>query len=294
VSSTSRSRSPTAPAASRRWPSPTDAAEVYDHEWDSLDIVDLDGDNALDAVVLVADASWTGAAPLVAYLGDGTGRFASAAWAASVSLPEVYDIAVGDIDGEGHLDVIYGTANYTAESIVWDGGFGAITSWPIATYAYNWMLTGDIDADGDTDVIGTVGFDIGVLLQDGGALVDQGAVYPMATTSSWSVAEDGIELVDMNGDGCADVVASVYGVGATIVPATGPACLGATPVAWSSGSTGDTGDTGAVDTAADTGGTDTATGAPPPSASLCAVAGPRSGSLALLALATLGLVRRRR
>ena len=111
--------------------------------------------------------------------------------------------------------------------------------------------------------MGTAGFDIGVLLQEGGVLVDQGAVYPMQTTCGWAVANDGIELADMNGDGCADVVAASYGVGAVILPATGPACTGATPVAWSSGTdTGDTGtaDTGTADTAIEDSGADTGSG----------------------------------
>lgn len=163
---------------------------------------------------------------------------------------------------------------------------------------------GDIDGDADTDAVGTAGFDIGVLLQEGGVLVDQGAVYPMQTTCGWAVANDGIELADMNGDGCADVVAASYGVGAVILPATGPACTGATPVAWSSGTdTGDTGtaDTGTADTAIEDSGADTGSGdsgdtgvAPRPSPPrLCAVATPQTGSLALVGLAGLALLRRR-
>jgi hypothetical protein len=42
----------------------------------------------------------------------------------------------------------------------------------------------------------------------------RGGSYPLTTTSSWAVADDALELVDMNADGCADVVASVYGLGA--------------------------------------------------------------------------------
>lgn len=280
----------------------TSAGAVEDPDWDSLDLVDVNGDGALDLAQVV---SWGSTDPLVVYLGDGTGTFDSTAYSFGPSMGgpvSIYDVAVGDIDSNGLVDFVYASLWYSLDSVSWDGGFGTPVSWPIATYAYNWVLTGDIDGDGDVDAIGTVGFDIGVLLQEGGALVDQGAVYPMATTSGWVVADDGLELVDMNEDGCADVVASLYDVGAVIMPATGPGCTGATPTAWSGGTGADTGvvDTGAVeDTAvADTAVEDTAvedTGVvEPPSFMVCSVASPRAGSLLGLTLAGLALIRRRR
>jgi hypothetical protein len=210
---------------------PAGGGFVLDYEWDSIDLVDLDLDGALDVVVLIAEGTFLGVDPMVAYLNDGAGTFDTTAWSTGPTPP--YDIALGDIDGEGHVDIVYaGMTTPTIESIAWDSGYGAVTSWPISSYGYQWVLTGDVDGDGDTDAVGTVGFDVGVSLQDAGALVDQGVAYPMATTMGWLSANDAIELVDMNGDGCADVVAALYGVGTSILPATGPNCTGDAPKAW--------------------------------------------------------------
>ena len=62
--------------------------------------------------------------------------------------------------------------------------------------------------EGGVRIIGTLGgMTIAVSLQDAGALVDQGE-YPLTAEMEWFVANDAVELVDMNGDGCADVVAA--------------------------------------------------------------------------------------
>jgi len=70
------------------------------------------------------------------------------------------------------------------------------------------------------------------LLQDGGSLVDTGASYELTELSGWAVANDAFDLVDMNGDGCADLVTHIYAEGATILVATGPTCAGAAPASW--------------------------------------------------------------
>lgn len=286
----------------------TAAAHVDDPDWDSLDLLDLNGDGALDVVLLVGAAEWGAWDPVAVWLGDGTGAFDTTAITFGVSSGgpgEIYDLALGDIDGNGLLDVVYGSIWDNVATVPWDGGFGAVALWPISTYAYNWVLTGDIDGDGDTDVVGTMGYDLGVLLQDSGALVDPGAVYPFSTNTGWAVADDGLELVDMNGDGCADLVTGARGEGTLIMPATGPACTGATPTAWSGGTGPDTGvvDTGVVDTAEpedtaveepeDTAVEDTSA-VEPPSFMVCSVASPAAGSLLIGTLAGLGLLRRRR
>lgn len=286
---------------------PTAGGPVYDYEWDSLDLVDLDGDGAQDLVVTLADPVVAEAGPLTVFLGDGAGRLDPAAYTVGTGLPYpggVYDLDVGDIDGDGRIDMVFAGMKADVLSIPWDGGFGAVERWPIDSYAYNWVLTGDVDGDGDLDVVGTVGFDLGVLLQDGGELLDSGPDQALAQTSGWAVANDAIELADMNGDGCEDLVAHLYGLGVNISPATSDGCTGAAPTAW--GEAPDTGtdtgaeDTGSLDTGADDlGGEDTAAAGmgddpPEPPTLVCSATGVRSSSLLWLALAGLGLVRRRR
>lgn len=286
---------------------PTAGGPVYDYEWDSLDLVDLDGDGALDVVVNLADIYDPSVGPLTVFLGDGDGGLATAAYTIGADLPygsNIYDLAVGDIDGDDQVDLVFAGMDADVLSIPWDDGFGPVQSWGVDTYAYNWLLTGDVDGDDDLDVVGTVGFDLGVLLQDGAGLVDPGPDQELAQTCGWAVANDAIELVDMNGDGCADLVAHLYGLGVTVFPATSEGCTGAAPTAW--GAEPDPGeDTGGEDTGDEEpgpdlpGGEDTAAadgseGPPEPPSLSCSAAGARTGSLFWLALAGLGLLRRRR
>ena len=298
---------------------PTGAAEVSDSDWDSLDLVDVDHDGVLDLVVVVAWASF-GTDPLAVYLGDGTGGFdptPTTMTTGTAGTTAVYDLDVGDVDGDGLVDLVFAGGPNAVYAIPWDGGPGATNAWSVATYAYNWVLVGDVDGDGDDDVVGTVGFDVGVLLQDAGTLTDVGSMYPMATTSGFAVADDGFELADMNGDGCVDLVTWVYGEGASVLPATGAACAGAAPTPWSGGGADTGGDTGSGDTGSgDTGSGDTGSGetgppdtasvdsgagdtatadtaAPPPTIRVCGVTDARSGTLLGVALAGLALRRRR-
>jgi hypothetical protein len=180
---------------------PTGAGEVLDSDWDSIDLVDLNLDGALDVLVLVYDAYYLGTDPLVAYLNNGGGQFDPTVWSSAAT--GIFHIDVGDIDDEGHADIVYQSVDYTLASIMWDGGFGAVTSWP--TPAYDSFLIGDVDGDGDTDAVGAGMYTVGVMLQDGGTLVDQGVWYDVANDidGGWASVLNA-ELVDMNGDGCAE------------------------------------------------------------------------------------------
>jgi hypothetical protein len=213
---------------------PTAGGNVEDHEWDSIEVVDLDGDGVQDVLVNLADQFVAG--PLHALLGDGTGSLdESTIYASGVDLPtgvNVYSLDVGDVDGDGRADLVFASDWAEVLSMSFDGGFGGISAWPIVSYGYGWVTSGDVDGDGDVDVIGSTGFELGVLLQDAGALVDTGVEYALTGSTGWASANDPMELVDMNGDGCADLVTHVFEQGATILPATGSSCPGPAPAMW--------------------------------------------------------------
>ena len=144
------------------------------HDTLALDLADLDADGDLDLVLAGGNEEqfhtlffW---APAVAevWLNDGNGRFTLS----PVALPEpipVRSLALHDVDGDGHVDVLLGalstTFSYTP-SAAWSGqhthlwlgdGAGAFreANALLATTAHQpWgFAAADIDEDGDIDVM---------------------------------------------------------------------------------------------------------------------------------------------
>jgi hypothetical protein len=271
----------------------TAGGDVEDYEWDSIEVVDLDDDGVVDVLLNLADQFEAG--PLHALMGDGAGLLdESTIYASGVDLPmgvNAYSVDVGDVDGDGRADLVFVSGWAEVLSMSFDGGFGGVSAWPTVSYGFGWVTSGDVDGDGDVDVVGTTGFEVGVLLQDAGALVDIGVEYELTGTTGWASANDPMELVDMNGDGCADLVTHVFEQGATILPATGPSCAGAAPATWGGepASPGeDVGDAGSDkhDKALPMSGDADAVG--------CSAIGGGAVEPGLLALSALVLVRRRR
>ena len=112
---------------------------------------DLDGDGDLDA--FIANSNHNGANPAdKVWLNDGKGVFSDT----GQKLGLIYSLTaeLGDLDGDGDLDVITGNWKSGPE-IWWNDGKGNFTDSKIKLDSYNisGMAIADLDGDGDLDII---------------------------------------------------------------------------------------------------------------------------------------------
>ena len=162
-----------------------------------LTAADLNGDGHVDVV-------GAGGTSIGSLLGDGTGRFGSAA---------VYPVnggavalALGDVNRDGKLDAV--TANSTTNSVSvalgdGKGGFPTRTHMAIGTSPVSIAL-GDVDGDGDLDMVtaNNAAHNVSVLLGNGAG----GFSGPVRYTTGANPRK--VVLGDVSGDGILDVVTS--------------------------------------------------------------------------------------
>jgi hypothetical protein len=218
-------------------------APVSDQETAGIDLVDLDGDDALD--LLLAGASGRplqvlrndgtgGLTPIAHYdvggptfVGDldgdrhadllysasrfvrgrGNGRFdAPLALRTSVALRDHLprDIAVADVNGDQRDDVIALTGELSTLRALSAGGFADVIHWPLSQ-AVDRLAAGDLDGDGDPDAIAGASEGAPLLLLDNvdGVLQERAPISP-------SLRARQVLLSDVDGDADLDVVTQPY------------------------------------------------------------------------------------
>ncbi len=188
-----------------RLPSDTDATS-------SMALADVDGDGDLD--ILSANERQQNRL----YLNDGGGVFTDAT---SSRMPSgtgrTFAVKLGDVDGDGDVDVVWGVAYYQDTNRLYlndgSGSFTDVTAsqMPIEHGATLSMALGDVDGDGDLDIVcgnSRVPFARNSLyLNDGtGTFTDATAGrLPIDDGHTSSVA-----LGDLDGDGDLDMVVGSY------------------------------------------------------------------------------------
>ena len=121
------------------------------------EIADFNNDGYLDIVILVKSTQ-------AVYLNDGAGNFGTGVNIAGISSLEAYEVEVGDLDGDGDVDLIVadddgssfgGTGNSLLLFNDGSGSFTQITSMPMTTADDDtWDTTvGDFDGDGSLDIV---------------------------------------------------------------------------------------------------------------------------------------------
>lgn len=174
---------------------------------------DLDGDGDTDLLTLFDEPGIFDTQSGVAwYENDGSGGFAGHELYRGAVVQDPHDIAAGDLDGNGTIDLVLACLN--GDKVIWlpgTGGtaFGTATVIPSTLVGCRDLELGDIDADGDLDIAitGVGDFRIAVLRNTGGAA---GFVQQRLSTINSSVddAQD-LELVDLDGDGRLDVAGAL-------------------------------------------------------------------------------------
>ena len=165
-------------------------------------IADLNGDGVPDLVVPTAEG-------LAALLGNGVGGFNAPTLDTAVGGSGA--VSVGDLNSDGHPDVVDGGAVLLGNGA---GGFGAPTylATPVGIYS---QAIGDFNADGKLDVVtAEQGFTVSglsVFLGDGAGGFSADSFTPLGGFPFDLLGQLG--TADVNGDGRTDVVAATSGMG---------------------------------------------------------------------------------
>ena len=168
---------------------------------------DLDGDGRLDLVATSHDSHG-----VFVWLGRGGGRFVAGPGspfpALAAGKPHNHGLALGDLDGDGHLDVATADDEANVVAVLLGDGRGGFRRAPGAPFRVGRepypLALGDVNGDGRLDaVVPNLGSaSLSVLLGDGrGGLAPAPATPIGITARPYFVA-----LADLNGDGTLDAV----------------------------------------------------------------------------------------
>lgn len=167
----------------------------------NMTAADLDGDGNLDLVTVD-----TFVGQISVFLGNGDGTFREFASYNVVANPD--SVALGDFNHDSKLDVAVaglGANNTKGISVLLgngDGTFQDATLYPSGASSPNSIVSGDLNRDGNTDLVSATGAGVVVLLGKGDG------TFGATTTYGAGAFPDGATLMDLNSDNILDVIVS--------------------------------------------------------------------------------------
>ena len=189
----------------------------------SARVVDVDGDDDLDLVAVNCGGFFSApqAQPLVVWLNDGSGNFADGSSTFGSLVAPLRQVAFGDIDDDGDLDMAAPSAGNTSADRMFVQTTPGVYANEAATRLPVGLVTdagavrlGDVDGDGSLDlVVGTGYINDGadparIFLNDGaGVFVETGSNLP---TMKDGVNPDDVDLADIDGDFDLDVLINMH------------------------------------------------------------------------------------
>jgi hypothetical protein len=153
---------------------------------------DMNRDGNLDVVVVA-----NGSTAVRVFLGLGDGTLVSAVDSPLGDFPNSRSAALGDLDGDGALDLVVGTQGVTVVLGTGDAHFAAPTTYASDGYV-NAVYLGDFNGDGLLDILDRT-YRIELRLGRGDGTLASAAIYPMPGTLH------AIAPGDFDGDGKLDV-----------------------------------------------------------------------------------------
>ncbi len=166
-----------------------------------MTVGDVDGDGDLDLLTANAGAPNDPDSTVSVRLNDGSGTFSGGSTVQVGTSP--WSVVVGDVDGDGDLDLL--TANYEDHSVSvrlndGNGAFGGGSTVPVDLGPV-YVVVGDVDGDGDLDLLtATRSSTVSVRLNDGTGTFTGGSNVAVG------FEPNSVALGDIDGDGDLDFV----------------------------------------------------------------------------------------
>jgi hypothetical protein len=190
----------------------------------SVGIADFNGDGHLDAVF--AEFGSSQSTRMFFNNGSGTTSIFSAGDFVDLGPPEFKgdSIAVGDIDNNGSIDVVLGVRGGFVK-VFRNDGFGnfadaedVVDSEGSTGFWARTVLLGDLDRDGDLDLVAARETEATRVYHNDGGVFDTGQSVGAGESNGLN-GPDSVTLGDVNGDGLLDLVVGNDGTGTASFPA---------------------------------------------------------------------------